>query len=92
MEARGQIRGGRFVSGFLGQQFAQPEAIELLRSVRKTESTGESLQVTAADPLNLVGIVTPGPRVSTLAGVVVDVLGQKTGNLEPGTSHFDLAG
>ena len=67
MEARGQIRGGRFVSGFLGEHFAQPEAIELLRSVRKTESTGEPLQVTAADPLNLVGIVTPGPRVSTLA-------------------------
>ena len=78
MEARGQIRGGRFVSGFVGEQFAQPGAIELLRSVRKTESTGESLQVTAADPLNLVGIVTPGPRVSTLAGVVVDVLGQNT--------------
>ena len=91
MEARGQIRGGRFVSGFLGEQFAQPGAIELLRSVRKTDSTGESLQVTAADPLNLVGIVTPGPRVSTLAGVVVDVLGQNTGNRELGTGHWELS-
>ena len=82
---------GRFVSGFLGEQFAQPGAIELLRSVRKTDSTGESLQVTAADPLNLVGIVTPGPRVSTLAGVVVDVLGQNTGNRELGTGHWELS-
>ena len=76
---------------FWASSFAQPEAIELLRSVRKTESTGESLQVTAADPLNLVGIVTPGPRVSTLAGVVVDVLGQKTGNWELGTGHWELS-
>ena len=68
-----------------------PGAIELLRSVRKTESTGESLQVTAADPLNLVGIVTPGPRVSTLAGVVVNVLGQNSGNLELGTGHWELS-
>ena len=75
MEARGEIRGGRFVSGFVGEQFARPEAIELLRAVRRTEPAGESLRVAAADPLNLMGIVTPGPRVSALAGGTVDVLG-----------------
>lgn len=79
------------MSGFLGEQFARPEAVELRRSVRKTESTGKPLRVTAADPLNLVGIVTPGPRVSTLAGVVVDVLGQNTGNGELGTGHWELS-
>ena len=74
MEARGEIRGGRFVAGFVGEQFARPEAIELLRAVRRTESAGKPLRVAAADPLNLVGIVTPGPRVSPLAGVLVDLL------------------
>ena len=74
MEARGEIRSGRFVAGFVGEQFARPEAIELLRAVRRTESAGKPLRVAAADPLNLAGIVTPGPRVSALAGVVVDLL------------------
>jgi ATP-dependent Lhr-like helicase len=66
MEARGTIRGGRFVNGFSGEQYAVPEAIEVLRSVRKLERTGETLRLSAADPLNLVGIVLPGPRVSAL--------------------------
>lgn len=63
MEARGTIRGGRFVSGFTGEQFALPEAIEDLRSVRKRERGGEIVRLSAADPLNLVGIVVPGERV-----------------------------
>jgi ATP-dependent helicase Lhr and Lhr-like helicase len=63
MEARGTIRGGRFVTGFSGEQYASPEAIEVLRSVRKSDRTGETIQVSGADPLNLVGIVLPGPRV-----------------------------
>ena len=67
LEARGEIRGGRFVSGFLGEQFALPEALELLRSVRKASKDGEELQIAAADPLNLLGIVLPGPRLSALS-------------------------
>jgi ATP-dependent Lhr-like helicase len=73
MEARGEIRGGRFVAGFLGEQFALPEAVESLRDVRRMASTS-ALVVAAADPLNLLGIVTPGPRVSALAGRAVEVL------------------
>jgi ATP-dependent Lhr-like helicase len=62
-EARGLVRGGRFVAGFLGEQYALPEAVEALRRVRREERTGEVIRVRAADPLNLVGIVTPGPRI-----------------------------
>ena len=75
MEARGEIRGGRFVDGFVGEQFASAEALELLRIVRKQARGDERYDVAAADPLNLVGIVTPGPRVSSLSGDRVDVLG-----------------
>jgi ATP-dependent Lhr-like helicase len=73
MEARGEIRGGRFVSGFLGEQFAKPEAVDLLRAIRRKPSD-LPLRVTAADPLNLAGIITPGPRISPLAGQLVDLL------------------
>jgi ATP-dependent Lhr-like helicase len=66
MEARGTIRGGRFVNGFTGEQYAAPEAIEVLRAVRKSERTGETVRISAADPVNLVGIVLPGPRVPAL--------------------------
>jgi ATP-dependent Lhr-like helicase len=66
MEARGTIRGGRFVGGFSGEQFALPEAVEALRSVRKVKLTGERVTISAADPLNLAGIVLPGPRVPAL--------------------------
>jgi ATP-dependent Lhr-like helicase len=63
MEARGTVRGGRFVSGFSGEQYALPEAVEQLRAVRKAPRTGETVHLSATDPLNLVGIITPGPRV-----------------------------
>jgi ATP-dependent Lhr-like helicase len=65
-EARGEIRGGYFVGGVGGEQFALPEAIGLLRSIRKTSATGELITLSAADPLNLQGILTPGPRISAL--------------------------
>ncbi|HMK62160.1 MAG TPA: hypothetical protein VK386_00955, partial [Acidimicrobiales bacterium] len=65
-EARGVARGGRFVKGFAGEQFALPEAVEQLRQVRRSERTGQAVQVNAADPLNLVGIVLPGPRVPAI--------------------------
>jgi ATP-dependent Lhr-like helicase len=66
MEARGTIRGGRFVNGFSGEQYAGPEAVDVLRSVRKLPRSGEAIRISAADPLNLMGIVLPGPRVPAL--------------------------
>jgi ATP-dependent Lhr-like helicase len=63
LEARGSIRGGRFVSGFTGEQFALPEALEMLARVRKAPRSGERVRVCGSDPLNLVGILTPGDRV-----------------------------
>jgi ATP-dependent Lhr-like helicase len=65
-EARGEIRGGYFVGGISGEQFALPEAIGLLRSIRKALSKGELITLSAADPLNLQGILTPGPRIAAL--------------------------
>lgn len=81
LEARGEIRGGRFVSGFFGEQFALPEAVDLLRTVRRSHSEPKTIIVSSADPLNLVGILTPGPRVSPYSnqaivyreGVPVDI-------------------
>ncbi len=67
MEARGDIRGGRFVSGFVGEQFARPEAVDLLRHIRRSGASGEEIEIALADPLNLTGIVLPGPRTSSLA-------------------------
>jgi len=65
-EARGQLRGGRFVTGFSGEQFAAPEALDLLRAVRREGLSGLP-RIANADPLNLAGIVLPGPRVSTIS-------------------------
>jgi ATP-dependent Lhr-like helicase len=67
LEARGEIRGGRFVSGFAGEQFALPEAAGKLREVRRTPPKNESISLSGADPLNLVGIVTPGAKLPALA-------------------------
>jgi ATP-dependent Lhr-like helicase len=66
LEARGTARGGRFVTGFVGEQYALPEAVEALRATRRRERTGEIVRTSAVDPLNLVGIITPGPRVPAL--------------------------
>ena len=68
LEARGEIRGGRFVAGFTGEQYAQPEAVHHLRAVRRKTPAGTILAVSGADPLNLVGIVTPGSRVPAQPG------------------------
>jgi ATP-dependent helicase Lhr and Lhr-like helicase len=68
LEARGEIRGGRFVAGFSGEQFAAPEAIALLREARRRPQDGHYVSVSAADPLNLAGILTPGARVPSLSG------------------------
>jgi ATP-dependent helicase Lhr and Lhr-like helicase len=65
-EARGEIRGGYFVGGVSGEQFALPEAIGLLRSMRKKSPTDDLITLSAADPLNLQGILTPGARIAAL--------------------------
>jgi ATP-dependent Lhr-like helicase len=66
LEARGEIRGGRFVGGFSGEQYALPEAIGLLRSTRREQTEGELVAISGADPLNLVGILTPGDTVAAI--------------------------
>jgi ATP-dependent Lhr-like helicase len=63
LEDRGLVRGGRFVSGFSGEQYALPAAVEQLAYVRKLPLTRERVTVNAADPVNLAGVVTPGPAV-----------------------------
>ena len=74
MEARGTIRGGRFVTGFSGEQYAHPDAIDVLRTVRKQPRNGELVLLSAADPLNLTGIVLPGPRIPAIAANTVRLL------------------
>ena len=68
LEARGEIRGGRFVAGFSGEQFALPEAIGSLREIRRKPAAGEFVSLSGADPLNLIGILTPGARLPALTG------------------------
>ena len=71
LEDRGEVRGGRFVASFIGEQFALPIAVESLRSARHAPATGDVVVVAAADPLNLIGIVVPGERVPASAGRVI---------------------
>ena len=90
MELQGEIRGGRFVSGFTGEQFALPEAVESLRALRKRNESGAAphdIKLSASDPLNLAGVILPGPRVPAVPsnflvfrdGVIVrTVLGRET--------------
>ena len=67
LEARGEIRGGRFVAGFSGEQFALPEAVAKLRSTRRQADDGALVSLCGADPLNLAGILTPGPKLPAVA-------------------------
>ena len=72
LEMRGELPGGRLVAGFVGEQFASPEALDALRALRREPRNGERVRLSACDPLNLVGILTPGPRVpATLANNVL---------------------
>ena len=90
LEDRGEIRGGRFTDGFLGEQFALPVALESLRATRKLATTGEVVTISAADPLNLVGIVVPGERVPAISGRTVsfrDGIAVETKEL-PGTEEL----
>jgi ATP-dependent Lhr-like helicase len=68
MEARGEIRGGRFVRGMSGEQFALPEAIERLREIRRDRADGRLIVISAADPLNLTGILNEDERIRAVAG------------------------
>jgi ATP-dependent Lhr-like helicase len=74
LEARGEIRGGRFVSGFSGEQYALPEAVEALRAARRLGPLERPLVISASDPLNLAGILVPGERVPAQAEGVVDLV------------------
>ena len=74
LEARGVLRGGRFVNGFSGEQWASPEAIELLRATRKNPPAGERVTVHAADPLNLTAVLFSGERVPAIGGRTVTYL------------------
>ena len=65
MEARGELRGGRFVSGFAGEQFALPDAVSQLRAIRNQPGHGDLVAISAADPLNLTGLITAGQRIPT---------------------------
>ena len=81
LEARGLVRGGRFVAGFYGEQYARPEAVEALRRVRRAEKRDELVRVSGVDPLNLVGILTPGPRIPAIH---TNVVVYRDGLPEPG--------
>jgi ATP-dependent Lhr-like helicase len=87
LELRGEVRGGRLVGGVVGEQFASPEALLALRATRKTAINGEVIALSACDPLNLVGLITPGARIaSTLANTVIyrdGVPVDETGTLLP---------
>src|SRR5438876_938465 len=71
LEARGEIRGGRFVDGFVGEQFALTVAVESMRATRNMPETGESITLSAADPLNLAGVLVPGERTPAISGKTV---------------------
>ncbi len=88
MEARGTIRGGRFVAGFSGEQFAHPDAVNVLRTVRKQRPAGETVRISAADPLNLTSVVLPGPRVAAIPSNTVTYT---DGAVAPGTDPVEAA-
>ncbi len=97
LEARGTVRGGRFLSGFAGEQFALPEAVESLREARRQKVGSEEVTTAAADPMNLVGIVVPGERPPAMVGRIVTYRGgifHPTGGAaeaEPGSAEPDFA-
>ncbi len=89
MEARGTARGGRFVTGFAGEQFALPEAVDQLREVRRRERTNEVIRTSATDPLNLAGILLPGPRITSVrTNTVVFEDGVPTTSASPALAGF----
>jgi ATP-dependent Lhr-like helicase len=88
-EAQGKIRGGRFVSGVAGEQYALPEAVDRLRRVRDEPPSGQCLILSAADPLNLFGVIVPGERVPALASNALAVIdGRLVASLQAGEVRF----
>ena len=85
------MRGGRFVSGLPGEQFALPEAVELARQVRRTKPTGEPIVISAADPLNLCGIITPGEKIPAVASTRITFRDGSPEQLDVGGSQFTVA-
>ena len=89
LEARGDIRGGRFVGGISGEQFALPEAIGMLRAIRRAGAQDSLISVSAADPLNLVGIIIPGPRITAhTSNRILYHDGAPIASFESGETHF----
>jgi len=89
LEARGEIRGGRFVAGISGEQFALPDAVGLLRSIRREGPQESLISISAADPLNLVGIITPGNRITShTSNRILYQDGIAVASLESGETHF----
>lgn len=74
MEAKGEIRGGRFVAGFLGEQFSRPEALDLLRHIRRSEKSSADVEISPADPLNLTGSILPGARTGALTNTAIRII------------------
>jgi ATP-dependent Lhr-like helicase len=101
LEDRGEVRGGRFIDGFLGEQFALPVAVESLRNIRQLPPSGETITLSAADPLNLVGILVPGERVAAISGKTVsfrdgvavpDAGSTNLAHYQPGIPQASLSG
>jgi ATP-dependent Lhr-like helicase len=91
LEARGEIRGGRFVAGISGEQFALPEAIGMLRAIRRAGAQESLISVSAADPLNLVGIIVTGPRITAhTSNRILYHDGAPIASFESGETHFLL--
>jgi ATP-dependent Lhr-like helicase len=91
LEDRGEIRGGRFVDGFLGEQFALPVAVESVRALRQLAPSGETTTISAADPLNLVGILVPGERVPAISGKTVEFRDGVAMSRSPQAASHDIA-
>ena len=91
LEARGVVRGGRFVSGFAGEQYALPEAVSGLRRTRRQPTSGERLRISATDPLNLTGTVLPGPRIPAQAGCWIELVDGVPSHADRETPREQLA-
>jgi ATP-dependent helicase Lhr and Lhr-like helicase len=91
MEARGEVRGGRFLSGFGGEQFALPEAVASLREMRRRPESSDEIVIAAADPMNLVGIVVPGERVAAVPGKTVAFVNGTAIGVPKSSAKIDVA-
>ncbi|MBV8425111.1 MAG: DEAD/DEAH box helicase, partial [Candidatus Eremiobacteraeota bacterium] len=83
MEAQGEIRGGRFVAGYVGEQFALPEALDAMRAVRRSAPSGEEITLAPSDPLNLIGVILPGSRSDAHAAGRVRLIDGVPAELQP---------